>query len=256
MKPAICVSELRKSYGTNQVLKGVSFDILPGEIFGILGVNGAGKTTMLECIEGFRRYESGRIQVEGKTRYLRVASLPAYIRPMEAVHLFEKWKKAKADPSVLETLEIGRMKKKLYMELSTGQKRRLHLALALIGDPQVVFLDEPTAGLDVEGRRALHDEIRSLASRGKTVVLASHDMAEVEELCSRILILNQGRVTFLGTVEELAGYMGKRYRIKIRTVEGEEEYPADNLEETCLGSCRNIRRSMCRSRIFRLAVEH
>lgn len=148
--------------------------------------------------------------------------------------MFEKWKKAKADPSVLETLEIGRMKKKLYMELSTGQKRRLHLALALIGDPQILFLDEPTAGLDVEGRRALHDEIRSLASRGKTVVLASHDMAEVEELCSRILILNQGRVTFLGTVEELAGYMGKRYRIKIRTVEGEEEYPADNLEETLL----------------------
>ena len=235
MKPAICVSELRKSYGTNQVLKGVSFDILPGEIFGILGVNGAGKTTMLECIEGFRRCESGRIQVEGKTGVqLQSASLPAYIRPMEAVHLFEKWKKAKADPSVLEALEIGRIKKKLYMELSTGQKRRLHLALALIGDPQILFLDEPTAGLDVEGRRALHDEIRSLASRGKTVVLASHDMAEVEELCSRILILNQGRVTFLGTVEELAGYMGKRYRIKIRTVEGEEEYPADNLEETLL----------------------
>ena len=177
MKPAICVSELRKSYGTNQVLKGVSFDILPGEIFGILGVNGAGKTTMLECIEGFRRCESGRIQVEGKTGVqLQSASLPAYIRPMEAVHLFEKWKKAKADPSVLEALEIGRIKKKLYMELSTGQKRRLHLALALIGDPQILFLDEPTAGLDVEGRRALHDEIRSLASRGKTVVLASHDM--------------------------------------------------------------------------------
>ena len=101
-------------------------------------------------------------------------------------------------------------------------------------DPHILFLDEPTAGLDVEGRRALHDEIRSLASRGKTVVLASHDMAEVEELCSRILILNQGRVTFLGTVEELVEYMGKRYRIKIRTVEGEEEYPADNLEETLL----------------------
>ena len=97
MKPAICVSELRKSYGTNQVLKGVSFDILPGEIFGILGVNGAGKTTMLECIEGFRRCESGRIQVEGKTGVqLQSASLPAYIRPMEAVHLFEKWKKGKS----------------------------------------------------------------------------------------------------------------------------------------------------------------
>ena len=132
---------------------------------------------------------------------LQSAALPPYIRPMEAVRLFAKWKKTKADPSVLKALGIYDLGKKPYLELSTGQKRRLHLALAMTEDPDILFLDEPTAGLDVEGRNALHKEIRRLKEKGKTILLASHDMAEVEELCDRILILNQGRAPFLGSTE-------------------------------------------------------
>lgn len=235
MTCAVQILELKKSYGSQEVLKGLSFAVERGEIFGILGVNGAGKTTALECIEGFRRYESGKIKVNGSLGIqLQSAALPPYIRPMEAVRLFAKWKKTKADPSVLKALGIYDLGKKPYLELSTGQKRRLHLALAMTEDPDILFLDEPTAGLDVEGRNALHKEIRRLKEKGKTILLASHDMAEVEELCDRILILNQGRAAFLGSTEELALKMGKRYQIKIKTKSGEASYTADNIEETLL----------------------
>ena len=244
MKPAIQVSKLRKSYGACQVLRNLTFTVKCGEIFGILGVNGAGKTTTLECIEGFRKYEGGRIQINGTTGIqLQSAALPSYIRPMEAVHLFAKWKKAEADPEVLTALGIEELGRKTYQELSTGQKRRLHLALALTNDPDILFLDEPTAGLDVEGRKALHEEVRRLQKRGKTIILASHDMAEVEELCSRILILNQGKAAFLGTTQELAEKMRKRYQIRIRTRNEEETYSTDNIEDTLLEVLTEYRRN-------------
>lgn len=184
MNRAIQVSGLRKSYGSHAVLKGLDLQIEKGEIFSLLGVNGAGKTTTLECIEGLRKYDSGTIIVNGKTGIqLQSSSLPAHIKPMEAVKLFAKWNRAKIDCSMLNALGIKEIEKKQYAQLSTGQKRRLHLALALISNPDIIFLDEPTAGLDVEGRLSLHEQIRKLKSQGKTIVLASHDMAEVETLC-------------------------------------------------------------------------
>ena len=193
MKHAIQVDGLVKSYGGHTVLKGLTFHIPKGEIFALLGVNGAGKTTALECIEGLRKYEGGRIEVDGKMGIqLQSASLPSYIRPMEAVRLFAGWNKAHIDGAMLEALGIHDFTKRQYAELSTGQKRRLHLALALISNPDIVFLDEPTAGLDVEGRLSLHGQIRRLKAQGKTILLASHDMAEVESLCDRIAILNDG----------------------------------------------------------------
>lgn len=120
------------------------------------------------------------------------------------------------------------------MQLSTGQKRRLHLALSLVSNPDIIFLDEPTAGLDVEGRLSLHEQIRKLKSQGKTVVLASHDMAEVETLCDRIVILNDGDIAFCGTASELTDKIGKKYSIHMKTENGCRVFEADNIEDMLL----------------------
>ncbi len=232
MKYAIQISGLRKNYGSTEVLKGIDFQVKKGEIFGILGVNGAGKTTTLECIEGFRGYDSGEISVDGKIGIqLQSASLPAYIKAGEAVSLFAKWNHAKTDPARLSALGIPELERKRYMELSTGQKRRLHLALALTGDPDILFLDEPTAGLDVEGRVSLHKEIFRLKEQGRTIVMASHDMTEVENLCSRIAILNGGKIAFCGTTEELAEKLGRHYDIRVVTEQGEDAYCVEDIGE-------------------------
>lgn len=235
MNFAIQIDRLKKSYGDHTVLKGVSFNVIKGEIFALLGVNGAGKTTALECMEGLRKYDSGSIVVNGRMGIqLQSASLPAHIKPMEAVRLFAGWNKAKIDDSMLAALGMNELTKKQYVELSTGQKRRLHLALALISDPDIVFLDEPTAGLDVEGRIALHNQIRKLKAQGKTIILASHDMTEVESLCDRIAILNDGNIVFLGTVAELTAKIGKRYTLHIKTEQGDESIESDSIGDTML----------------------
>lgn len=235
MKDAIQVRKLKKSYGSHMVLKGLDFQIEKGEIFALLGVNGAGKTTTLECIEGLRKYDSGAITVKGKMGIqLQSSSLPAHIKPIEAVKLFAKWNKTKIDDVMLNGLGIKEMEKKQYIQLSTGQKRRLHLALALIGNPDVIFLDEPTAGLDVEGRLSLHEQIRKLKSHGKTIVLASHDMAEVETLCDRIAILNNGNIVFCGTASELTDKVARKYFIHIKTQQGDNTFETDNIEDTLI----------------------
>lgn len=235
MSCAIQIKNLKISYGDHTVLKGLDFEVKKGEIFALLGVNGAGKTTALECIEGLRKYDSGNIIVNGRRGIqLQSASLPDHIKPMEAVRLFAKWNKTKIDYDMLAILGINELAKKLYTELSTGQKRRLHLALALISDPDLVFLDEPTAGLDVEGRISLHDQIRKLKARGKTIILASHDMAEVESLCDRIAILNDGNIVFWGTVAELTSKISKRYTLHLITEQGDEDYETDNIGDTML----------------------
>ncbi len=243
MNYSIQVDGLKKSYGNHIVLKGLHFNVAQGEIFALLGVNGAGKTTALECIEGLRKYDSGRIAVHGRMGIqLQSESLPEHIKPMEAVRLFAKWNKAQIDHSMLAALGIGELVKKQYVELSMGQKRKLHLALALISDPDIVFLDEPTAGLDVEGRMSLHDEIRKLKARGKTIILASHDMAEVESLCDRIAILNHGDIVFWGTVTELTAKIVKRYTIHIQTEQGDEDFESDNIGDTMLALLENFKR--------------
>lgn len=235
MSYAIQIDRLKKSYGDHTVLKGLNFNVIKGEIFALLGVNGAGKTTALECIESLRKYDSGSIVVNGRMGIqLQSASLPDHIKPMEAVRLFAKWNKTKIDYSMLTALGINELTKKLYIDMSMGQKRRLHLALALISDPDIVFLDEPTAGLDVEGRISLHDQIRKLKVQGKTIILASHDMAEVESLCDRIAILNDGNIVFLGTVAELTSKIGKRYNLHIKTEQGDENFESDNIGDTML----------------------
>ncbi len=235
MNTAVQITDLRKSYGRHAVLNGIDLRILRGEIFALLGVNGAGKTTALECIEGLRKYDSGTITVNGKMGIqLQSSSLPSHIKPMEAVKLFAKWNKTAIDKSMLEALGIQEIQNKQYLQLSTGQKRRLHLALALISDPDIIFLDEPTAGLDVEGRLSLHTQIRRLKSQGKTIILASHDMAEVETLCDRIAILNHGNISFYGTATELTDKIGRKYFIHIKTHLGNNTVETDNILDTLL----------------------
>ena len=242
MNPVREISELRKSYGDHTVLKGISFQVMPGEIFALLGGNGAGKTTALECIEGLRSYDGGNITVRGKKGIqLQSASLPSHIKPMEAIQLFAKWNRTPVDYSILNVLEIDKIRKKQYMELSIGQKRRLHLALALVGRPDILFLDEPTAGLDVEGRASLHDYIRKLKTQGKTVVLASHDMTEIENLCDRIGILNDGRLSFFGTIPELTEQFGRRYIISIKTEQGTKQFETDHIGNTMLALLEDYR---------------
>ena len=233
MKEMIQVRGLKKNYKDKTILNGLDFDVRQGEIFALLGANGAGKTTTLECMEGLKRYDGGSIRIEGSLGIqLQSASLPGYIRVNEAIRLFERWKGADDGNRWSEAFGLGEFFRQKYLGLSTGQKRRLHLALALIGDPEILFLDEPTAGLDVEGRIRLHGEIRRLKAQGKTMILASHDMAEVESLCDRIAILNGGKIAFLGTVEELTAEVGKHYNITIRTGENTERVQTEQIGET------------------------
>lgn len=236
MRKKIEIHNLQKSYKGRIVLKGLDFYVNQGEVFALLGVNGAGKTTTLECMEGLRSYEGGSVAIDGKIGIqLQSASLPEHIKAMEAVILFSKWNHTAVDQAMLEALGIGAFADKQYYQLSTGQKRRLHLALALVGSPDIIFLDEPTAGLDVEGRAALHGQIRRLKEAGRTILLASHDMAEVESLCDRIAILSEGKIAFVGTAWELNERVGKHYEIMIRTREGIQSYAADDIGETLPG---------------------
>ena len=218
MGTAVEVENLVKKYGNKTVLQGISFSAMEGEIFALLGANGAGKTTTLECIEGIRSNNEGTITVNGKIGVqLQSSSLPAGVTALEAYKLFGKWNKAKADMTLLNNFGVTEFKNNQYKSLSTGQKRRLHLAIALIHNPDIIILDEPTAGLDVEGRVSLHDEIRKLKAMGKTIIMASHDMAEVESLCDRIAILKEGKLAFLGSANELTGTYSCESKILIRT---------------------------------------
>lgn len=247
MGNAIQVSRLKKSYGSNIVLKELDFCVKQGEIFALLGVNGAGKTTALECIEGLKKYDSGEITINGKIGIqLQSSSLPAHIKPMEAVKLFAKWNKTEIDFSMLDALGIKEIEKKKYIQLSTGQKRRLHLALALISNPDIIFLDEPTAGLDAHGRVSLHNLIRELKSQGKTIVLASHDMAEIEALCDRIAILNDGEIVFCGTASELTDKVNKKYFIHIKTQQGNSTFETSNIEDTLLDLLGELKKKRVR----------
>jgi ABC-2 type transport system ATP-binding protein len=213
MAVALEVNNLTKSYNGKEVLHGISFSVQKGEIFALLGANGAGKTTSLECIEGLKKYDNGTILFPGLENkknihefigiQLQSTALPSNITVLEVYKLFCKGNKVVEDRKLLHQFGLNALLKKQYTSMSTGQKRRLHLALALVHNPDIVFLDEPTAGLDVEGQVSLHEEIIRLKQQGKTVILASHDMAEVEKLCDRIAIIKDGRIGYVGRTEEL-----------------------------------------------------
>ena len=204
MMYAIRVENLYKSYNEHQVLKGISFNINKGEIFALLGMNGAGKTTILECIEGLLKIDKGKIVIHGTCGVqLQNSSLPKTMKVMEALQYFAKWANTKIDKTLLEHFGIHLFQNKQYQQLSTGQKRKLHLAISLLNNPDILILDEPTSGLDVEGRILMHQEIIKLKALNKTIILATHDLQEVKELCDRVAIIKDGEISFLDTCDKL-----------------------------------------------------
>ena len=211
------VSHLRKAYGPTLAVEDVSFDVLEGEIFGLIGPNGAGKTTTMECVAGIRSADGGTISILGldprKDIYalqrrigvqLQQAQLQKRIRVWEAVDLWSSLYPRTVDARVLlEQLGLAEKRNATFMTLSGGQKQRLFVALALINDPEVVFLDELTTGLDPQARRAIWDLVNGIRRRGKTVFLTTHLMEEAERLCDRVAIVEHGRLIELGAPADL-----------------------------------------------------
>jgi len=213
MSVAIHVSHIRKSYRTTLAVDDVSFDVETGEIFGLIGPNGAGKTTTLECAEGLRTPDAGEIAVLGLDPFrdarrlqerigvqLQEAQLQKRIKVKEAVALWASLYPRPVDGvRLLEQLGLGDKRDAWFMTLSGGQKQRLFIALALINDPELVFLDELTTGLDPQARRAIWDLVRGIRDRGKTVLLTTHLMEEAERLCDRVAIIDHGRIVDIDT---------------------------------------------------------
>ena len=230
---AVSVKGLVKRYGSLTALNGIDLEVRSGEVFALLGANGAGKTTTFECLEGLRRFESGEIRVAGcdpkkdagalRKRLgvqLQSSSLPACIRTDEAIALVCAWRGVPFPEETARTFHVKELFKKQYRQLSTGQKRRVHLVLALCNHPLVLVLDEPTAGLDVQSRSELHEQIRAVKAQGVTVLLATHDMAEAEALCDRIAILVHGKIAVCGTPEEITASGNRNTRVRLRTANG------------------------------------
>jgi ABC-2 type transport system ATP-binding protein len=215
--PVIRVEGIRKTYGRTVAVDDVSFDVQAGEIFGLIGPNGAGKTTTMECVEGLRAPDRGTMVVLGldprRQRYLlqnrigvqlQEAQLQKRIKVREAVSFWASLYPAPVNGDrLLEQLGLTDRRDAWFMTLSGGQKQRLFIALALIHDPELVFLDELTTGLDPQARRAIWDLVRSIRARGKTVFLTTHLMEEAERLCDRVAIIDHGRIVDIDTPERL-----------------------------------------------------
>jgi ABC-2 type transport system ATP-binding protein len=217
-RPIIQVSGIRKTYGPTVAVDEVSFEVNDGEIFGLIGPNGAGKTTTMECIEGIRKPDRGTISVLGLDPFRQVyklqerigvqlqqAQLQKRIKVWEAVDLWASLyrKKSIDGERLLEQLGLVDKRDSWFMNLSGGQKQRLFIALALINDPEVVFLDELTTGLDPQARRAIWELVRGIRERGKTVFLTTHLMEEAERLCDRVAVIEHGRIIDIDTPQRL-----------------------------------------------------
>jgi len=235
----IAVKDFRKSYGDFVAVDGISFTVEQGEIFGLLGPNGAGKTTTLETLEGIRSPDSGILRVADvdptrephKLRnligvQLQSAGLPESITPEEAMKFFCAYHNVAPRFDLLERLNLAEKRKAQFYELSTGQQRRLALALAIAHEPQVLFLDEPTAGLDVATRVELHNLLRQLQSNGTTIILATHDMAEAEEMSDRVAILLNHKLATVGTPMEITATGAGLTKISIRSKDASLSDPA------------------------------
>ena len=216
---AIVVRDLRKSYGAYEALRGIDFEIREGEVFGLLGPNGAGKTTTVEILEGYRKRDGGEVSVLGKDParggpawrerigvVLQHSELYPNLTVRETHRLFAGYYERSRDvDEVIRLVGLEEKRDARVKTLSGGQKRRLDLGVALVGDPDLVFLDEPTTGFDPAARRAAWDMIRSLRLLGKTILLTTHYLDEAEQLSDRVAVLREGRIVREGTPAELTG---------------------------------------------------
>ncbi|MGV8026272.1 MAG: ABC transporter ATP-binding protein [Anaerolineaceae bacterium] len=233
MNTIIQVEGLRKIYGETIAVDNISFNVYEGEIFGMVGPNGAGKTTTIECLEGLRKPDQGTLRVLGMDpqhdghalkvctgMQLQESNLPARMRVWETLDLYASFYPKAADwKELLVQLGLEEKRNTPFSKLSGGQKQRLFIALALLPEPKLVFLDELTTGLDPQARHTIWDLVRDVRTKGKTVVLTTHFMEEAERLCDRVAILDHGNIVALDTPEALIRNLGVEERI-VFTIEG------------------------------------
>ena len=250
--PVLQVTNLTKRYGNVEAVRGISFEVAAGEVFGLLGPNGAGKTSTIEILEGLRTPDGGDVSVCGydpRTQgeelkheigaALQSTSLPDKIRVNEAIRLFASFYKRRRNvDDLLARFGLEEKRNAFYSQLSGGQKQRLALAMALVNDPRVLFLDEPTAGLDPQVRREIYDIIEELKREKKTIVLTTHYIEEAEKLCDRVAIVDHGKLISEGTPRQLKQSSADKTRIEVRLAKAESETELRILEG--VSDCRAI----------------
>jgi ABC-2 type transport system ATP-binding protein len=238
------VSSLKKYYGDIKAVDGISFTVSQGEVFSLLGPNGAGKTTAIEILEGLRKREGGNVQVLGLDPWGNGYELHKKIgvmaqgftffeeaNPKEAIKYYADLFSVKADPNeILREVILDDSGKNLFKNLSGGQKQKMGLALSLVNSPELLFLDEPTTGLDPSARRAIWDVIRGLKARGKTIILTTHYLEEAEQLSDRVAIMNHGQIVAIGTADEIIEKHGSGERLEIHGSEELANYIKKNTE--------------------------
>jgi len=245
---AIAVRGLRKAYGALEAVRGIDFEVQRGEVFGLLGPNGAGKTTTVEILEGYRKRDAGEVQVLGTDPalaggewreqigvVLQSSAMYETLTPAEMLRLFAGYyREPRPVDEVVELVGLQEKRDERVRRLSGGQRRRLDLGLALIGDPELIFLDEPTTGFDPAARRRAWETIRGLRGLGKTILLTTHYLDEAEQLADRVAVLAQGQIVASGTPAELTGSIPDteiRYRENGREVVLETGEPTRVLNE-------------------------
>jgi ABC-2 type transport system ATP-binding protein len=250
--PVLQVENLTKRYGDVEAVRGISFAVEEGEVFGLLGPNGAGKTTTIEILEGLRTPDGGKLSFCGYDprihadelkheigAALQSTSLPDKIRVAEAIRLFASFYKRRRNvDDLLKRFGLEEKRNAFYSQLSGGQKQRLALAMALVNDPKVLFLDEPTAGLDPQVRREIYDVIEELKREKKTIVLTTHYIEEAEKLCDRVAIVDHGKLIIEGTPRALKQSSADKTRIEVRLAKPEFNATLKGLDG--VSDCRDI----------------
>ena len=243
--PIIRVRGLTKRYGDVQAVDGIDFEVARGEIFGLLGPNGAGKTTTVEILEGLRQPDGGQVSVLGvdvshdadaiKPRIgvsLQTAALYPKLTVTELIDLFRSfYPTSRSTKEVMDALELGERHNARSQDLSGGQRQRLAVALSLVNDPELVFLDEPTTGLDPAARRSLWDIVEGLKADGRSVLLTTHYMEEAEILCDRLAIMDHGRILEMGTVEQLVSKHFQERTVRFDRLDGLAREELERLPE-------------------------
>jgi ABC-2 type transport system ATP-binding protein len=239
---AVVVDSLMKSYGDLRAVDGISFTVENGEVFSLLGPNGAGKTTTIEILEGLREKDGGNVSVmgldpwsKGYDLHKKIGVMPQgfkffdYPTPREAIRYYAALFGVKVDAEeILKQVILEDAGNSYFMHLSGGQKQKMGMALSLVNDPELVFLDEPTTGLDPQARRAVWEVIRNLRKEGRGVLLTTHYLEEAEELADRVAIMNHGKIITLGTVDEIISKHGSGERLTVRAGKEMADYLAQN----------------------------
>lgn len=230
MKATLAVNGLEKRYGTREVLRGLSFHVEPGETLGFLGSNGAGKTTTIRCIAGLARPDGGSVEISGRLGVqLQDGMLPAAMRVREAVELFARRHGTLDAEGICAQLGLERFWSVQYGRLSTGQKRTVQIAAALIVRPDLLLLDEPSAGLDAEARIALTSVLQKFRERGGAVLMASHNLREVEDMAERAIILKDGVCAWSGVPGQVSHNDRGEQQVEIRTADGADTFWAKSV---------------------------